>query len=242
MTAWRLVIAGVPLALVIGCSGPAKKPAGGAVSKETASKRDNESGGSATVDPAIAAIDAFIASKKIERIDGDEWRTRLPLPPMVSFDPNKSYYWVMATTEGPLKIRLFPNSAPMHVSSTIYLTRLGYFDTLGFHRVVPGFMAQGGCPYGNGMGGPGYQYAGEFDPAVRHTEAGLLSMANAGPRTDGSQFFLTFGPTPHLDYKHTIFGVVVEGFPTLRRMEDLGTRSGRTKDTITIRKATIEVE
>jgi cyclophilin family peptidyl-prolyl cis-trans isomerase len=138
-------------------------------------------------------------------------------------------------------VRLMPEVAPMHVSSTIYLTRLGFYDGLSFHRVITGFMAQGGCPRGTGTGGPGYQYDGEFDPSVRHNRPGLLSMANAGPGTDGSQFFLTFVATPWLDGKHTIFGEVVEGVETLQALEKRGSQSGRTDEPLEIRRATIAV-
>jgi cyclophilin family peptidyl-prolyl cis-trans isomerase len=96
--------------------------------------------------------------------------------------------------QGPIDVKLLPDVTPMHASSTIYLTRLGYYDGLAFHRVIPGFMAQGGCPLGTGTGGPGYEYDGEFSPTVKHDKPGILSMANRGPGTDGSQFFLTFVP------------------------------------------------
>ena len=102
-------------------------------------------------------------------------------------------------------------------------------------------MAQGGCPLGTGTGGPGYQYAGEFDANVKHTRPGLLSMANAGPGTDGSQFFLTFVPTPWLDGKHTIFGEVVEGMPVVEALEARGSQSGQTTEPLSITKATIRV-
>ena len=101
-------------------------------------------------------------------------------------------------------------------------------------------MAQGGDPTGTGSGGPGYQYAGEFSPKVRHDRPYLLSMANAGPNTDGSQFFLTFVPTPWLDGKHTIFGEVVEGQDTVKKLEAAGSPSGRPKEELKIIKATIE--
>ena len=110
----------------------------------------------------------------------------------------------------------------MHVSSGIYLARLGYYDGLTFHRVIPRFMAQGGCPIGSGSGGPGYQFEGEFDAKVKHDKPGILSMANAGPGTDGSQFFLTFLPTPHLDGRHTVWGEVVDGKDTLKALEGKG--------------------
>jgi cyclophilin family peptidyl-prolyl cis-trans isomerase len=128
----------------------------------------------------------------------------------------------------------------MHVSSTIYLTKLGYYDGLAFHRVIQGFMAQGGCPVGRGTGGPGYEYDGEFDANVRHDRPGLLSMANRGPGTDGSQFFLTFVPTPHLDNNHTIFGEIVDGMETLAALESAGSSSGATTTPLVIEKATIQ--
>jgi cyclophilin family peptidyl-prolyl cis-trans isomerase len=136
-----------------------------------------------------------------------------------------------------------PDVAPMHVSSTIYLTEVGFYDGTSFHRVIPGFMAQGGDPLGNGTGGPGYKYAGEFSPKVKHDKPGLLSMANAGPGTDGSQFFLTFVPTSHLDGKHTIFGEVVEGLDNLKKMERFGSSpSGKTSKPIVLDAAKIVVE
>ena len=131
----------------------------------------------------------------------------------------------------------------MHVTSTIYLTRLGFYDGTNFHRVIPKFMAQGGDPLGNGTGGPGYQYDGEFDPKVRHTKPGLLSMANRGPGTDGSQFFITFVPTPHLDGKHTIFGEVIGGRGVLQELERHGSSpSGRTSKPLVIKKATVRAQ
>jgi len=139
-------------------------------------------------------------------------------------------------------VKLLPEAAPMHVSSTIYLTLLGFYDETAFHRVIPGFMAQGGDPLGRGTGDPGYKYAGEFGSSRKHDKPGLLSMANAGPGTDGSQFFLTFVPTPWLDGKHTIFGEVVEGMGALQELERRGTQSGQTREPLLLRKATITVE
>jgi cyclophilin family peptidyl-prolyl cis-trans isomerase len=130
----------------------------------------------------------------------------------------------------------------MHVSSTIYLARLGFYDKVVFHRVIEGFMAQGGDPLGRGTGGPGYQYGGEFDPSERHDRPGLLSMANAGPGTDGSQFFITFVPTPHLDDKHSIFGEVISGKDTLTALEKRGSRSGQTSKPLEMTATRIRVE
>jgi len=192
-------------------------------------------------DAAFVAIDAFIEQANIDKTKS-RWKTNLPQPPKVKFTPGKEYYWLISTSEGDIKIKLMPEVAPMHVSSTIYLTRLGFYDGLTFHRVIPGFMAQGGDPLGTGRGGPGYRYAGEFDKKVRHDKGGLLSMANAGPGTDGSQFFITFAATPHLDDKHTIFGEVVEGKGTLREIEARGSRSGATKEPITMNQVTVTVQ
>lgn len=191
-------------------------------------------------DSAIEAIDAFIASEAIDK-SASGWRTHLHRPPSVEFDASASYFWELDTNVGPVSVRLMPDIAPMHVSSTIYLTRLGFYDGLGFHRVITQFMAQGGCPLGTGTGGPGYQYAGEFSNAVRHNRPGLLSMANAGPGTDGSQFFLTFVPTPWLDGNHTIFGEVVDGMATLQALESRGSEGGRPSESLAIRTATIRV-
>jgi cyclophilin family peptidyl-prolyl cis-trans isomerase len=191
----------------------------------------------------LQSIQAFIEQQKVDK-SSPRWRMSLTKPPQASFDAKKKYFWKLDTNVGTLKVELLPGIAPMHATSTIYLTLLGFYDGLGFHRVITGFMAQGGDPAGNGSGGPGYKYAGEFskDPKARHTRRGLLSMANAGPGTDGSQFFITFSATPHLDDKHTIFGEVVDGKATLDALEAAGSASGRPSKTLTIEKASIVVE
>ena len=107
----------------------------------------------------------------------------------------------------------------MHVSSALYLSRLGFYDGLRFHRVFQGFIAQGGCPTGTGRDGPGYQFAGEFSQNALHDGSGVLSTANSGPGTDGSQFFITFGPAPSLDGKYTVYGKVVEGLDVVKALE-----------------------
>lgn len=193
-------------------------------------------------DPAVEAVDTFIASQKIDKTQAN-WKTNLVQPELVTFDADAQYFWDLETSQGKMSILLRPDVAPMHVTSTMYLTKLGFYDDLVFHRVIKDFMAQGGDPLGNGQGNPGYKYQGEFSDALKHDKAGLLSMANAGPNTDGSQFFITFKSTPWLDGKHTIFGEVVKGADTtLAAIEALGSRSGRTKEDIKIVKATIRVE
>ena len=115
---------------------------------------------------------------------------------------------VIETTKGTINIALFPDKTPVTVASFINLANKKYYDGLNFHRVIDQFMIQGGCPAGTGTGGPGYQFEDEFDSSLRHDAPGKLSMANAGPGTNGSQFFITHTPTPHLDGKHSIFGEV----------------------------------
>ncbi|HXZ85049.1 MAG TPA: peptidylprolyl isomerase [Myxococcota bacterium] len=195
----------------------------------------------ADTDAAIAAIDAQIAKAKVDKSKSD-WKQHLPKPEVVKFDPKKTYVWVLDTTKGPIELKLRPDVAPMHVTSTIYLTRLGFYDGVLFHRVIPGFMAQGGDPIGTGTGGPGYNYAGEFSPNAQHDKPGILSMANAGPNTDGSQFFITFVATQYLNGKHTVFGEVTQGTDSLKGLEAAGSESGRTREKLEIRKATIRVQ
>lgn len=192
-------------------------------------------------DSAIEQIDAFIAQQKIDKAR-PQWKENLAKPPKLEFSDTKNYMWLLKTNKGDIKIKLMPWVAPMHVSSTIYLTRIGFYDGLTFHRVIPDFMAQGGDPTGIGSGHPGYKYDGEFSDDVTHDKEGLLSMANAGPGTDGSQFFITFRPTPHLNNKHTIFGEVVSGMETLKAIEKAGSRTGQTKEDIIIDKAMVLVE
>jgi peptidyl-prolyl cis-trans isomerase B (cyclophilin B) len=113
------------------------------------------------------------------------------------------------TNRGPIHLRLHADKTPVTVASFVNLARRGYYDGLAFHRVIADFMVQGGCPEGSGRGGPGYRFEDEFDASLRHDKPGVLSMANAGPRTNGSQFFITHGATPWLDGKHSVFGEVV---------------------------------
>lgn len=115
---------------------------------------------------------------------------------------------VIKTEKGDINLNLFPEAAPVTVSSFANLARRGYYDGLNFHRVIDEFMIQGGCPNGDGRGGPGYQFEDECSPKLKHDKPGMLSMANAGPNTNGSQFFITHVPTPWLDMKHAIFGAV----------------------------------
>ena len=121
------------------------------------------------------------------------------------------------TDRGPIKVELYPDKAPLTVANFVNLVRRGFYDGLNFHRVIPDFMIQGGCPEGSGRGGPGYKFEDEANNGVRH-ERGVLSMANAGPNTNGSQFFITHVATPWLDGKHTVFGKVVEGLDVVDKV------------------------
>ncbi len=115
----------------------------------------------------------------------------------------------ITTEKGDINLRLFADKTPVTVANFVNLIERGYYDGLNFHRVIASFMIQGGCPEGSGRGGPGYRFEDEFDRTLRHNKSGILSMANAGPGTNGSQFFITHVPTPHLDGRHTVFGEVV---------------------------------
>jgi len=192
-------------------------------------------------DMAIKAIDAQIAKAAVKKADA-AWRTKLPIPTAVKFDPDHLYLAHVMTNKGEIVLKFLPAVAPLHVTNFIYLARMGFYDGLSFHRVIPNFMAQGGCPLGTGTGNPGYGFSGEFSPAVRHSRPGMLSTANAGPGTDGSQFFITFVATPHLDGKHTIYGEVVSGMDTLKAIEAVGSSPmGTTKEKVVMSKVTIEV-
>jgi len=193
-------------------------------------------------DPAIEQVETFIVESEIDNAKVGWKINGLPKPPQLIFSPDSKYLWNLQTNLGNISIELKAKESPYHVSSTIYLTTLGFYDDLTFHRIIPRFMAQGGDPVGAGVGGPGYYYMGEYDSDLSHNKAGMLSMANSGANTDGSQFFLTFKATPHLDGRHTIFGEVIEGFDTLKLIEKEGTRSGKTKTVVKILKATIDVQ
>ena len=160
------------------------------------------------------------------------------------------------TTEGQFLVRLFQDEAPKTVENFVGLaegtkqytdprdntTKTGkFYDGVIFHRVIDGFMIQSGDPLGQGIGGPGYKFADEFHPSLRHQKAGILSMANSGPHTNGSQFFITLGPTPHLDNRHSVFGEVVEGLDVVRRIGQVktGPRDRPVKDVV-INSVTIE--
>jgi len=146
--------------------------------------------------------------------------TDQPMPPSGALDTSKAYRARIKTERGEIVVDLFADQAPRTVENFVNLARSGFYDGTTFHRVIAGFMAQGGDPTGTGHGGPGYQFDDEFHPDLRHDREGVMSMANAGPGTNGSQFFITYGPTPHLDDRHSVFGQVVEGIDALRAIRE----------------------
>lgn len=141
-------------------------------------------------------------------------------PPSGALDTSKSYTAIFKTEKGDITVELFADRAPLTVENFVNLARAGFYDGTTFHRVINGFMAQGGDPTGTGTGGPGYQFGDEFHPSLRHDGAGVLSMANAGPGTNGSQFFITHGPTPHLDDRHSVFGKVIAGMDVVNSLRE----------------------
>lgn len=161
--------------------------------------------GSPTTESAAAPPTAPPAAE--QGVAGLQWSS----PPTMQIDPSKSYEAVFITEIGDFRVRLFADQAPVTVNNFVFLAKQGYYDNTTFHRVLPGFMAQGGDPTGSGGGGPGYTFEDEFNPDLQFDKAGLLAMANRGPSTNGGQFFITYAPTPHLNGLHTIFGEVIEG-------------------------------
>jgi cyclophilin family peptidyl-prolyl cis-trans isomerase len=162
-------------------------------------------------------------------------------PPQMSIDPAKAYAARLETSLGSIVMRLDPSGAPKTVNNFVTLARDGFYDGTVFHRVIKGFMIQGGDPTGTGRGGPGYNFEDEFESGRGFDKAGLLAMANAGPNTNGSQFFITQVPTPHLNNRHTIFGEVVEGFDIVERIVAVPTGSGdKPREDVVLTKVSID--
>ena len=150
----------------------------------------------------------------IQRTGQREFRSK----PELQIDPEKTYTATIQTDRGDIVIELAAKDAPQTVNNFVFLSQTGYYDGLNFHRVIkdPPFMVQGGCPRGTGTGGPGYEFGDEFSPRWRHSGPGMLSMANAGPGTNGSQFFITLAAQPHLDDHHSVFGRVTSGLEAVQ--------------------------
>ena len=148
---------------------------------------------------------------------------------------------LMTTSMGNIRIELDAEKAPITTKNFLDYVSAGHYDGLIFHRVIPDFMIQGGCPQGTGMGGPGYKFADEFHSSLKHSKAGKLSMANSGPNTNGSQFFITVAPTSWLDTKHTIFGEVIEGQDVANKISVVAKdRNDRPNPPVTIKHVKIE--
>ena len=155
------------------------------------------------------------------------------LTPAIAADELKDIEIVLKTSQGDIEATLFASKTPMTVANYLNLAKRGYYDGLTFHRVIPNFMIQGGCPLGTGTGGTGYHFGDEFDKNLKHSKAGIFSMANAGPGTNGSQFFVTHLATPHLDGRHSVFGEVTKGQEVVNNI-----RKGDTIKSIEIKDST----
>jgi cyclophilin family peptidyl-prolyl cis-trans isomerase len=160
-------------------------------------------------------------------------------PPRMRIDPQKEYTAVIDTSCGPIRIELMARETPETVNSFVFLARETFYDGLTFHRVEPGFVIQGGDPSGSGTGGPGYAFEDEIVDRLTFDQPGLLAMANSGPNTNGSQFFITLGPAEHLNGMHTIFGRVRAGMSVAREIESLGAPGGSTSARIFIERIRI---
>lgn len=213
-TIWLLVLALVAVTLAA-CSGvvPDAQPA-----DDTAATAEESA---ATPEPAEeenAAAPVLSGDRPLAAFEPVDRNDYFNEPPAMEIDPSKFYYATLATEKGDIKVQLFADRAPMTVNNFVYLANQGFYDDTTFHRVLDGFMAQAGDPTGTGAGGPGYQFPDEFAPGLVFDRPGLLAMANAGPGTNGSQFFITFAPTDWLNGGHTIFGEVIEGSEVLSEL------------------------
>ncbi len=162
----------------------------------------------------------------------DQGDQRWEHPPALQIDPEATYEAAIETERGTIALELYPQHAPQTVNNFVFLAEEGFYDGVPFHRIIDGFMSQGGDPTGTGRGGPGYTFADELEGNPLRHERGTLSMANAGPDTNGSQFFITHAPQPHLDGKHTVFGAVTSGQDVVEALQ-----TGDPMRTVTVREA-----
>lgn len=165
---------------------------------------------------------------------GKQWST----PPAMGIDPKKTYTATFKTDKGDIIVQLHADKVPNTVNNFVFLARQGFYDGTIFHRVIADFMVQGGDPTGTGMGGPGYKFADEFHAELKHDKPGVLSMANAGPNTNGSQFFITHVPTPWLNNKHSVFGQVTGGMDVLMSIPP---RDPSRRDSPAVKLITVEI-
>jgi len=177
---------------------------------------------------------------EVPAADGSSPKTqRFDAPPPMVIDPAKRYTAEVVTSKGTMVIALDANAAPKTVNNFVYLSRWHYYDDIVFHRIIPGFMLQGGDPEGSGRGGPGYRFDDEL-PAPGRYEIGSLAMANAGPNTNGSQFFIVSGPDgTSLPPSYSLFGKVVNGLDVIKSIESVGSRSGSPSEEVVIESVTV---
>ncbi len=228
---WRVAALVTVVALLAACAMPSVP--GTAPAAEAPASEATEP---AAAEEAVAPASTGAASA----LDPNERDGMYTSAPEMTIDPSKYYYATIATEQGDIKVQLFADRAPMTVNNFVFLAREGFYDNTTFHRVLADFMAQAGDPTGTGMGGPGYNFADEFWPGATFDRRGLLAMANAGPGTNGSQFFITFAPTPWLDGNHTIFGEVIEGDDVLGKITLRDPQGGATEPGDLIKSITIE--
>ncbi len=176
----------------------------------TAGSNEAEAEPSANIPPAVSEV-GDSGDRALASVDPALRANYYNAPPPQVIDPTQNYEAVITTEKGEMRLNLFAAQAPETVNNFVYLANQGFYDGTTFHRVLEGFMAQAGDPTGTGSGGPGYQFGDEIDPSLTFDRGGLLAMANAGPGTNGSQFFITYEPTPWLNGGHTIFGELTEG-------------------------------
>jgi peptidylprolyl isomerase len=192
-----------------------------------------------TPGPSPSPTTATVACRGEVPKAADKEKPMFDKPPKLEIDPKKTYTAEMRTSCGTIVLDLFAEETPVTVNNFVFLARQGFYDGVTFHRVIPGFVIQGGSPDGTGGGGPGYQFEDEIVKGLKFDEPGLLAMANSGPDTNGSQFFITTGKPKHLNGLHTIFGRVAKGMDVVREIESRGSEAGTPSETIYIEKVTI---
>jgi len=227
----KIASAGLVMALVVALLAVAACGLPGAATPESASAPPAADAPAGDAPATAAPVDAAAVAARDGMYDS---------PPEMTIDPTKYYYATIKTEHGDIKLQLYADRAPLTVNNFVFLAREGFYDNTTFHRVLADFMAQAGDPTGTGMGGPGYTFADEFWPGATFDRRGLLAMANAGPSTNGSQFFITFAPTPWLDGNHTIFGEVIEGDDVLSQITLRDPSAGATEPGDLIQTITIE--
>ena len=200
-------------------------------------------GGGGRVTPVVAPPETVACGSDVP-IDAGKAKRQYPAAPAVdTIDPEATYTATIETSCGTVVLELFPDVAPQAVASFVFLAQEGFFDGLTFHRILPGFVIQGGDPLGDGTGGPGYQFVNETDRKHTFDEEGVLAMANSGPDTNGSQFFITLGPASHLDGGYTIFGEVTDGMDAVQAIADVPLAdpdAGTPEEAVYIESVTIE--